>query len=426
MICRMLRWPLAAFAIAIACVAARAGDMSPCDRPTVFEHASVQVFVLPYQATGKLTAQGRALATIAQRHVLFAALKYPSIGIIELTGDAKACTYQNIAQRVTGRLRDGQTAIFMWGRMFEQADAIGLQTTVAFTKRGSVDKLEWDLGGGAGAASASVPATPIMFAPRQIPKDLLPMLEPAQREARRLHREPNTSSPFFDLPGDPEARFSYEVLEARDDWMHIRLFPSRDQGWVPAHALMSGENLKGTFPELYFVDALIGYHQLWREPPLSEGAQRRVLASTRASFDRYLRHASGRAEPDAHALARVLQGNATLRGAGSAAWSTSVLQEAQAHYRKARELAPASTVASNFYLACSSALCARGACEGSPDELHAQYLNAIGRDPTSAELVGNLETFYSAAQAGSIRVSTPPEEIARQKEQAREVQSTLE
>jgi hypothetical protein len=425
MIGRILRWSLAALAMATACIA-RAGDMSPCDRPTVFEHASVQVFVLPYSATGKLTAPGRALATIAQRHVLFAALKYPSIGIIELTGDPKRCSYRQVAERVTGRLRKGQTAIFVWGRMFEQGDTIRLQSTVAFTKHGSTDTLEWDLGGGAGAASASVPTTPIMFAPRQIPLNLLPMLEPAQRAARRLHREPNATSPYFDLPGDPEARFSYEVVEARDDWMHIRLFPSRDQGWVPAHALLSGDDLKGTFPELYFVDALIGYHQLWREPRLSDGAQRRVLASTRASLDKYLQHASDRAETDAHALAMVLKGNATLRGAGSAAWSTSVLQEAQGQYRRARELAPASTIANNFYLACSSALCARGACEGSPDELHSQYLNAIGRDPTSAELVGNLETFYAAAQSGSIRVSTPPEEIARQKEQAREVQSQLE
>jgi hypothetical protein len=422
---RILRAAIAALGIATTFVA-HAGDMSPCDRPTVFEHASVQVFVLPYQATGRLTAQGRALATIAQRHVLFAALKYPSIGIIELTGDGKDCTYQRIAQRVTGRLRKGQTAIFMWGRMFEQGDTIRLQSTVAFTKQGSVDTLEWDLGGGAGAASASVPTTPIMFAPRQIPKNLLPMLEPAQRAARRLHREPNTSSPYFDLPGDPEARFSYEVLEARDDWMHIRLLPSKDQGWVPAHALLSGDDLKGTFPELYFVDALIGYHQLWREPALSAAAQRRVLASTRASLDKYLQEASGRAESDAHALAMVLKGNATLRAAGHDAWSTSVLQEAQAHYRKAQELAPASTVASNFYLACSSALCARGACAEGSDAVHRQYLEAIGRDPTSAELVGNLGTFYSAAQSGSIRVSAPPEEIARQKEQAREVQSKLE
>ena len=415
----------AALGIAIACVA-RAGDMSPCDRPTVFEHASVQVFVLPYLATGKLTAQGRALATIAQRHVLFAALKYPSIGVIELTGDAKDCTYQRIAQRVISRLRKGQTAIFVWGRMFEQGDSIRLQSTVAFTKQGAVDTLTWDLGGDAGAASASVPTTPIMFSPRQLPMHLLPRLEPAQRAARRLHREPGTNSPYFDLPGDPEARFSYEVLETRDDWMHIRLLPSRDQGWVPAHALLSGNELKGTFPELYFVDALIGYYQLWRQPALSESAQRRVLTSTRASLDKYLLYAEGRAESDAHALAMVLKGNATLRGSGHGAWSTSVLQEAQAHYRKAQELAPASTVASNFYLACSSALCARGACTGGPDAVHQQYLEAIGRDPTSAELVGNLETFYSAAQIGSIRVSTPPEEIARQKEQVREVQSKLE
>jgi hypothetical protein len=40
MISRILRWSFAALGIAIA-AAARAGDQSPCDRPTVFEQAAV-------------------------------------------------------------------------------------------------------------------------------------------------------------------------------------------------------------------------------------------------------------------------------------------------------------------------------------------------------------------------------------------------
>jgi len=86
----------------------------------------VHVFILPYRAQGKLTARGRELATIVQRHVLFAALKYRSIAVAELTGQAEDCEASETMERVQRRLADGQTAIFLWGRLFEQGEAIGV------------------------------------------------------------------------------------------------------------------------------------------------------------------------------------------------------------------------------------------------------------------------------------------------------------
>ena len=412
------------FALTLAClmlwlvgVRAVAGVQSPCDDPLILPGPKVQVFIMPYEAQGRLTPRGHELATILQRHVLFAALKYPSIAIAELTGEPKLCAPDRIMSRVGARLNDGQAAIFLWGRLFEQGDSIRLQSTVAFTMHGSPDKLQWSLGTeAAGDASATVPTDPVLFAARQIPLDLLQAIQPAYREARRFHKAPDASSTFFDLPDSPEARFGYEVLEVRDDWMHIRLIPGGDDGWVPAHALASADNLKGAFPELYFVDGLIGYHQLWGVGSRPGATNpRRMLELTRASFDRYLQQAAGRAESEARALAIILKGNATLRAAGTAAWSTETLQQAQALYRDARELAPTSTIASNFFLACSSALCARGACAEGPDQVHEQYLRAIARDPTSPELVANLDRFYGAAQGGRIRLSTPADQIAEQR-----------
>lgn len=411
-----LRRGLIAVALCLLSLSATAGVQSPCSDPLVLAGPQVQVFILPYRAEGELTARGRELATIVQRHVLFAALKYRSIAVSELTGDAKQCTPEKTMASVTRQLADGQAAVFLWGRLFEQGEAIRLQSTAAFSRHGSADTIEWSLGGDAGSASATIPADPVLFSPRQIPLDFLQMLEPAQRAARRFHREPDASSSHFDLPNDPEARFGYQVLEVRNDWMHIRLLPAGGEGWIPAHSLASADNLKGTFPELYFVDGLIGYYQLWGGPnrPLSPG-NGRLLELTRASFDRYVEQAAGRAESEVRALATLLEGNATLRAAGAAGWSTDVLQEAQALYRKAHELAPTSTAASNFYLACSSALCARGACREGPDSLHRQYLSAIARDPTSAQLIDNLDKFYGAAQGGRLKLDASAEAIAEQK-----------
>jgi hypothetical protein len=413
----------------LACFAldAHAGIMSPCSDPTVLPGPKVAVYILPYTADSQLTTRGRELATVVQRHVLYAALKYPSIAVAELTGNANECGVDRITQRVLGKLKSGQSAIFLWGRMFEQADAIYLQSTVMFAMRGATDTLEWTVTSDTtGATRASIPTTPVSFTPRRIPLYFLTMLEPAQREARRLHREPNTTSQYFDLPADPEARFGYEVLESRDDWMHVRIFGAGgggDSGWIPAHALASGEELKGAFPELYFVDGLIGYHTLWRpKVTAAVGATlpgnpstARILGATRISFDRYLSESTGRAEADARALAAVLEGNATLRASNENPWSVAILQSAETDYEKARGFAPMSTVAGNFFLACGSALCARGACTQGADRLHEQYLAAISRDPTSTELVGNLAVFYDAAQGGRIKVATPPAALEEQR-----------
>jgi hypothetical protein len=121
----------------------------------------------------------------------------------------------------------------------------------------------------------------------------------------------------------------------------------------------------------------------------------------------------------------ILKGNATLRAAGPGAWSTETLQQAQALYRDGLELAPTSTIASNFFLACSSALCARGTCGDGSDQLHEQYLRAIARDPTSTELVTNLDRFYGAAQSGRIRLSVPADQIAEQRARTSAVQREM-
>jgi len=194
------------------------------------------------------------------------------------------------------------------------------------------------------------------------------------------------------------------------------LFPAGGDGWVPAHALATAGNLKGVFPELYFVDGLIGYLELSSASSRQSGEENRSIRTAAvASFDQYLELATGRAESEARALAAVLQGSTTLRADSNARWLTAQLQEAQRYFKRAKDLAPTSTIANNFFLACTAALCARGACDEGSDQLHAQFLNAIAQDPTSRELVDNLNAFYGAAQSGRIKVDLSPAKIAEQR-----------
>jgi len=379
----------------------------------------VQVFILPYRAESKLTPPGRQLATIMQRHVLFAALKYPSIAIEELTAGSARCEFERVEQQVVPRLSPGQVAIFLWGRLFEQGDAIRLQSTVAVRSKGVTDTLSWGLSGSAATKlSATVPTDPVTFAARTIPLWFLGTLESAQSEARRLHRTPDSNSIYWELPQSDEARFGFEVVETKDDWMHIRLLPSRQDGWVPAHALATGSELKGAFPELYFVDGLIGYHQLLVNST-SPASRRRILDGTLASFDQYVQLSAGRAESDARALAAVLKGNAKLRGQANRQpnepWSRDALVEAQRDYSDAQKLSPTSTTASGFYLACTSALCNRGECPEGADRLHARFLEAVARDPANRELLDNLNVFYGAVERGDLHLALEEKPIAAQR-----------
>jgi hypothetical protein len=409
---------------------AQAGMISPCDDPIVLPNAYVQVFLLPDRAESTLTSRGRQLATILQRHVLFAALKYHSIGVEELTGDPSRCTFDAISHKVTSRMNPGQTAIFLSGRLFEQHDTIYRDSTLRFFTVGQKGTIEndvttWSVGGGeAGKMTATIPQDPVMFTARAIPLSLLAPLELAQHKSRELHKEPSDASSSWPLPDDPDARYGFEVLEAKDDWMHVRVIPSGKDGWIAAHALASADELKGTFPELYFVDGLIGYEELAAATQLPTAEKQSLLAAVLQSLDRYLSFTSDRAESDARALAAVVKGNAVLRAAGSE-HSTEQLQVAKRQYEEAATHAPNSTLARTFLLACSTTLCGRGACAGGPDAVRTQYLAAIGKDPTSRELVNNLNAFYAAVQSGTLQLNVPAHVVGEQRALIERAQSSL-
>jgi hypothetical protein len=284
----------------------------PCDDPTVLAGAAVQVFIFPYESERKLTTKGRALATLMQRHVLFAALKYSSIGVAELTESTGSCRYEPVSARVRSRLQPGQTAIFLYGRVFEQGPNIYLKSSVSVATDVQLREMQWPLvPSGQPRITTATPSEVQGFSPRTIPLSFLERLEPSQEKARRVHKQPSEQSPFEDLPGHPDARFTYLVLGTEGDWMRVRVLPFGVEGWVPAHALAPGDQLKGEFPELYFVDGLVGYHT----NPSGTCSAERLAMKTRASLERYLQATESLPESDARDQAFTKIGNSLLRAA---------------------------------------------------------------------------------------------------------------
>jgi hypothetical protein len=418
---------LALLLLAFGHLAAHAGMMSPCVSPTVLPTPAVHVFLLPYKADKPLTAQGQELTTILQRHVLYTALKYQSIAVEQLTGgDDPLCDHDHVAMRVLPKLKHGQVAIFLWGRLFERAGDLHVQSTVAYNWSGRTDTITWDLNGSPAKSTATLPDDPIIFAPRKIPLDLLSGLQTAEQEASRVHRTADAASPYDILPSGPQAHFGFEVLGTEGDWMHVHIFPSGEQGWLSAHALASGDRLKGTFPELYFVDGLIGYNELSVNKVTADlPPAQAVLAGTLQSLDRYMELSSSRAESDARAIAAVLTGNARWRAAGDKMHDLAALESADQSYRNAERIAPTSTIANNFHLACALALCSYGHCEGGPDALHAQFLAAIARDPTSRALLNNLDALYQTASRGQLKLNLSEADISRQQSIVKQAANAL-
>lgn len=401
--------------------AAEAGMLSPCADPTVLSGAKVQVFIFPYESERALTPKGRALATVLQRHVLFAALKYRSIGVEELTEREQSCNFELASKRIRTQLRPGQTAIFLYGRVFEQGGNVYLKSSVSVATDPNQALVSWPLSPQPhGRTTTRTPLAVHGFAPRTIPLDFLDRLESSQQLARQVHTQPQADSRFEVLPGGPNDRYTFLVLDARSDWMKIRVLPEGIEGWVPAHALAGGQQLKGEFPELHFVDGLIGYFSLASE----EAGRQQFLDLTLASLARYLQETESRSESDPRALASLLMGNARLRAAG-AEWPTSMLQVVQVDFGRSASASPSWTPAQAHLLACTALLCTRGACGDEARTLELRYLDAVGRDPTSRDLIDGLAAYYEAVTAGRLSTELSAEALASQRTRLRNVQARM-
>lgn len=383
---------------------AQAGIQSPCEDPTMLSGANVQVYIVPYESDQNLSPQARALATLMQRHILFAALKYRSIAVAELVANNGPCDPQRIAGQLARALRSEQTALVLSGRMFEQNDRIYLKSAVAILTGDRNGVMRWPIPGagedatqGEGALLTAVPTSIQSFAPRTIALRYLEDMQRAQRDARRVHAAPEVTSPARELPDNPDEKFIFFVLGAQDGWMQVRVEPYGIEGWLPAHALATGEELKGSFPELYFIDGLVGLYGIHGD----RAHAGRTAELARKSFGQYLTASADAGESEARALAAVLQGNTYLLAAVGG-WSNDTLRSARRDYRRAREILPNSMVAANHDLACTTALCLRGACGDDLDGLHDAYLSALSLDPANPELLHNLGLFYDAAVAGRL------------------------
>jgi hypothetical protein len=391
---------------------ARAAAIGPCENPVVFEGTPVQVFILPYSGQGELIGPARALVNVLQRQVLYSALKYPSIGVVQLQGNALFCRPDRVTSEVRSRLTTGQTALFLSGRLFEQSSVVYLQSNVSVMHQGPPDSLTLGLGTVSNpTVSSATPTEAVRFAPRAIPVQVLGQLQATNDRTMRLFDEPSPDAHSVPLNVGTSDRFAYFVVGARDAWMHVQLLPAGGTYWLSVPSLESNQDAARLFPELLFVDALVGYQHLANQSHAEAAGSAGILKYVSFDLGHYLELTVRSPELEARSLAEILQGNAVLWATGTDSKS---LGEARDHYDRARTIAPSYTPAASFYLAASSALCSRGVCPGGAERLHSEYTDALARDPTSGEIMSNLLAVYQVAGSGRLTLGLSRDDIASQ------------
>jgi hypothetical protein len=68
-----------------------------------------------------------------------------------------------------------------------------------------------------------------------------------------MYSAPDPAVSFRELPADPDARFGFAVLDAKEGWMRVELSRGAGEGWVRTDTLAGAADLKGTFPELLYL-----------------------------------------------------------------------------------------------------------------------------------------------------------------------------
>lgn len=297
-----------------------AGGRLPCPEARVFEGAAVSLLVLPYRYTGNRygnqDSSGSRLAALIQQEALFGMLKYGSVGATELVwqhGDG--CDPRAVIDRVLsgsgpGKVRPGHGLVVMWGRIYEEGSQLYVQSYLRFLRRGRAETFEVALAGTAGtplALTAELPAQAVAFAPRRLTQGDLAAIEKRARSALLLHDD--NRRPIGPLAKSDAEPLAYGVIDARDGWMKIRSIITGQTGWVPARVDTGAWSLRRFLPELWYLDAVIGYLRLRTGdvvPPTSN--LRAQFEAVERGLGEYDKAIGVDAAPEAASLGRAMLG----------------------------------------------------------------------------------------------------------------------
>ena len=407
-----------------AVVETHAGMMNvPCDGPSVFRDAAVNVVVLPFTLPQQNSPSANRLAQLVQRETLRSIAKFGSVASVQLSDTgASDCLPDDVRAKLLGErpsrgvpVAPGAALVLVWGRIVETDDSIYSQVFVDFMRRGSIERLELPFGDGRllGPFGAQGLAGP----QRAIKRARLAEIDSFAVRNNVLYESPDANAPRMTIA--PDVPFAYYVTEIRGDWMRIVVLePDRvpsgpvqsgqsafgSKQWMRAVAAEPEWTLRKVWPEIAFVEGVVGY--LAASDPKSSASSaaaraRMVAAATRAldEFQQNLKENGLSRELDsfderyAGARAVTLELQATLRLLRDDR-SNDDLRAARERFAASSRLRPGNAEARNLTLMTDLVL-ARDADSPAPALRAADALLAtLGIAPSNAAEQANLKLAY--------------------------------
>jgi hypothetical protein len=430
--------------VLLAPVAARAGAALSCGDAQGFERAAVNAFVLPYRYDGpkrssELDRSSQQIAALAHFEVLFSMLKYGEIGAIDLLAEpGRACDVDQVIERLTRAsnsraLQPGQTAVLLWGRLFEEGEQLYLQSYARFFRMGGKgperESIVVAYGNPKLQLSAELPAQGIAFPPRRIAKRDLEAIAREFTRSMVVRREARLDSPGTPLEYDPARPYPYWVSRTQGDWMWIEPMLGGPAGWVRAR---TGNEAAGTFslqrwlPELAYVDALNGFMRLRaaQAGPFRASAEEmnRWRSWIDAGFARFQEAVGDADAPEATGVAQAVRGFVLWTKPGE----TNERVQAARLFADARERMPDYAAARNLAAVTQPLLVEASALDKSAAALMGrQLLGALALDSGADAVLYNLERYYRALAERPQLSPYPPDDLVRRLDVVRDMKSRL-
>jgi hypothetical protein len=414
----------------------------PCDAPSVFSDAALNVVVLPYSQPATLrnadARAGRQLASLVELEAMLSVVKFGSVGLVQLVGDQR-CTPEAVLDKLLGRvkgareqLKPGNALVLVWGRIFESGGALYLQSYLRFLRRGTLEGFSLSLEGRPliGRLTSQALGCP----PRKVTLDDIAAISQQFASATLLRTSPEMGAAFVPIPDDG-GPYSFRITEVRGDW--VQLEPMADErrlprGWVRARSDDPQWPLRRRMPEMGLVEGIGGY----LAARVATKASPATFDAADAALAQYLERwkdgallsaddAAGSGMALAVAIPAQLRGFiALMRGT----LSTSALAAAGAHFERAAGVAPFSSDARNLAVVARLALAFRQPASGQPASRFVDDLiAAASAQPDNPVVLANLGTVYDlvlAPKAGSPLLSATGaqrEDYQRQRDALRRV-----
>ena len=290
----------------------------------------------------------------------------------------------------------------MWGRIYEEAKQISMQSYIRFLRKEVSDDFKISIRGR--GFVGRLPAEAVALAPRRISVNDVGAIQRDFENRAVVRREPNAESPGRLIPLDLSTgqSYSYYVREVRGDWMHIAAEGSGPSGWVRAG---SEENWPSTVKlgKLDLVEAVVGYLQY---RALQDGTAKNVSKRTAEWAERALARfedSGVEQSPMARALGETLRAYFGVFGPSASA------EKALEHLREAVGLVPYSADVRNLELLVRLHLAYQGRMRGlKPSDIEKDYVRAVALEPENPRVVANLENFYQLLSS----VGPPPESVS--------------